>query len=176
MRRPFCVYVLKDPRNYKIKYVGSTINPKQRLQSHCWLGQYENGRRAKWVRALRERGMKPIMKIVKSNLTVKEAAKEERALYQELIAKGIKLLNAEYGSFSDKRDCKMYFNGHYKLLISDNVSLTPHQKEQMNDLTVWHRFGVSSKADLYHLFIDMGLSSKPRKAKYRYYAGKHRAA
>jgi hypothetical protein len=61
------IYVLIDPRDNQIRYVGKTTQPLKRLKSHiyeCKNKKYKH-RRAKWVRNLIKENLIPIIKFVK---------------------------------------------------------------------------------------------------------------
>lgn len=59
------IYVLRDPRDGAIRYVGQTVQPKERLQAH--MADTRKGcqyRCHRWTRALVAAGFLPIMEIV----------------------------------------------------------------------------------------------------------------
>lgn len=94
-----CVYVLADERG--ARYVGLTrVDPVQRWRVHCASalslkgGEYrDRSRRAQWIRSLHDRGEKPRMIILASELTGAEAASIER----EIIAARPDFLNEHAG-------------------------------------------------------------------------------
>ncbi len=56
------IYVLLDPLTKEVRYVGKTINSRQRLRKH--LTRRENNHKHSWVKSLRTKGLKPIMAII----------------------------------------------------------------------------------------------------------------
>lgn len=59
------IYILIDPRDNVIRYVGKTIHPKTRLRDHIYESKNYDHHRAKWLRSLIKKGIKPILKIIK---------------------------------------------------------------------------------------------------------------
>jgi hypothetical protein len=61
------IYILIDPRDNTVRYVGKTSNPKYRLSGHISECKKENilHRRAKWIRNLLKEGLKPIITFIK---------------------------------------------------------------------------------------------------------------
>lgn len=58
-------YVLKDPRDGLIKYVGRTVDPENRYRNHIYEAKKNNrNKRERWIIALLRRNIKPIMQIV----------------------------------------------------------------------------------------------------------------
>lgn len=57
------IYILKDPTNNKIKYVGQTVNPKNRLNRHISNSNANTDNRhiSNWIRSLNQ---SPIMEII----------------------------------------------------------------------------------------------------------------
>lgn len=56
-----CIYVLVDPRDGTVRYVGRTNRPQARYQVHCARG---SGKVRAWVNELREQDCLPVMQIV----------------------------------------------------------------------------------------------------------------
>lgn len=57
------IYVLIDPRNYQVRYVGKTNNIKCRYKDHCTI-QRSRSYRSNWLKHLRSLELKPIIKVV----------------------------------------------------------------------------------------------------------------
>lgn len=56
------LYVLIDPRNLSVFYVGQTINPDSRYTQH--LSDRNNQKKFEIIRALRELGLLPVMEVI----------------------------------------------------------------------------------------------------------------
>lgn len=61
------IYILIDPNDLVVRYVGKTVYPKYRLSGHITECKKENvhHRRARWIRSLLKNNLKPILKFVK---------------------------------------------------------------------------------------------------------------
>lgn len=59
------IYILKDPVDNTVRYVGKTINPKYRLNEHINESKKYEHHRARWIRKLTANNKKPILEIVK---------------------------------------------------------------------------------------------------------------
>lgn len=59
----YYIYVLIDPRDSRIRYVGQTVNIKQRYKNHCIIHRSKD-HRSHWLNNLRSLNLKPIMQIV----------------------------------------------------------------------------------------------------------------
>lgn len=57
------IYVLIDPRDYRIRYVGKTINPKRRLRGHCTYLK-SRSHRTHWLNQLKKENIRPILQVV----------------------------------------------------------------------------------------------------------------
>lgn len=57
----FTIYALVDPRTNCIQYIGQTHDTRERYSSHCNPRRGERSPRAKWIRALRRRGLRPAL-------------------------------------------------------------------------------------------------------------------
>jgi len=61
------IYVLIDPIDNDIRYVGKTSNPRSRLSGHITECKKESSKhyRARWIRSLLKNNLKPIIKFIK---------------------------------------------------------------------------------------------------------------
>lgn len=86
------IYILVDPRNGRVRYVGATENPKEREKAH---GGLRDGarRRWKWIEELRRYDMRPSMRIIGEVETAKSASMERMAI-RFYLSVGSDLLNA----------------------------------------------------------------------------------
>lgn len=56
------IYILSDPETGLVRYVGKSITPILRFRSHCC--RAGETRRERWIKRLRNRGLKPILEII----------------------------------------------------------------------------------------------------------------
>ena len=59
------IYILIDPTDESIKYVGSSKNPTKRLKEHIYDVKREKTKKSNWIKKLLTLNLKPILKIVK---------------------------------------------------------------------------------------------------------------
>ena len=63
--RTWYIYVLIDPRNGEVRYVGWTVHPKTRLRDHIKPSRVSgNQRRDRWIASLLRHGFRPRMDII----------------------------------------------------------------------------------------------------------------
>lgn len=58
------IYILIDPRNNQVRYVGQTINIEKRLKSHLRTNKTFNVRKEEWILSLINDGLKPEIFII----------------------------------------------------------------------------------------------------------------
>lgn len=60
------IYVLIDPRNLEVRYVGKTNDPDNRLRAHVFPHNSVKNRNKKmiWTEELKREGLKPIMQVL----------------------------------------------------------------------------------------------------------------
>jgi hypothetical protein len=88
------IYVLIDPRDLEVRYVGKTNNPKERLRAHVSPHVYmrTNNLKCIWTEELKALGLKPIMSIL---CKCKESESENYEYrYFKLFNYGSNLLNS----------------------------------------------------------------------------------
>jgi hypothetical protein len=94
------IYVLRDPRDDSVRYVGRTKNPERRYQSHLYKkydGSFIHARRD-WILELRSIGLRPRMELVETLHTpVAEALvnERERRWMLHLFQQGANLTNVD---------------------------------------------------------------------------------
>lgn len=76
-----CVYVLVDPRDDTVRYVGKTIQPKTRLNGHFWGAA---GAIARWIEELRILELRPQMRIIAMCRTSGDALVEESCRIRDI--------------------------------------------------------------------------------------------
>ena len=97
------IYGLVDPRNNKIRYVGKTINPKNRLIEHISESKKLNlvNYRLKWIRKLTSLGLEPNMIILRS-CSIEDYEKYETE-YIKIYSENILTNSDETGQGNKKR-------------------------------------------------------------------------
>lgn len=136
------IYCLIDPVTNEIRYVGITIDLRQRYRSHCCNSKTENTWKHSWAKKLKDEGLKPliyILEILEKNSypSVEEwniKSDERETYYIQLLGRnGFKLLNhAKLLSFDysyttqgqHKNTKKLYqYDGDTLLLVKEWDSL-----------------------------------------------------
>jgi predicted GIY-YIG superfamily endonuclease len=88
------IYLIKDPTNDLVVYVGETSNVKQRFISHrCGNSTNFSKEKMEWTNNLKKLGLLPKFEIVKIVETKEQALIEENNLIMDYINKGFKLFN-----------------------------------------------------------------------------------
>lgn len=82
----FYFYVLIDPCDNKIKYVGRTVDVKNRFRNHIYEAKKNNrNRRERWIVSLLRKNVKPIMKVIYTlTCSLNEAIQTEKMLVKNL--------------------------------------------------------------------------------------------
>jgi len=82
----FNFYVLIDPRDNKIKYVGRTVDVLNRMRNHIYEAKKNNrNKRERWIVSLLRQNMTPTLKVIyKLNCSIEEAIQTEKTLYKKL--------------------------------------------------------------------------------------------
>jgi hypothetical protein len=58
------IYTLSDPRTNQVRYVGKTVNPKQRKHNHSNIARDKNTHKRNWINQLKKEGIKPVFEII----------------------------------------------------------------------------------------------------------------
>lgn len=88
------IYLLKDPTNDLVVYVGETSNLKKRFIAHKYGHCYSDCKeKLEWTNNLKKLGLFPKFEIVKVVDTKEQALIEENNLIMDYINKGFKLFN-----------------------------------------------------------------------------------
>ncbi len=76
----YFVYVLVDPQSWELRYIGCTSNPSERYRNHLSHDISNQTSLRRWLRELRTAGRLPIMIVLESRPTLREARSLERLL------------------------------------------------------------------------------------------------
>jgi hypothetical protein len=87
------LYVLVDPRDSKVRYVGICVNPKARYSFHLGETDIQNIPKFRWITQLIKQDMLPIMRILKEVPSVNALEEEAKAI--KFYARNSKLFNRE---------------------------------------------------------------------------------
>lgn len=104
MNNTWFIYVLTDPRDGRIRYVGKTDNLKRRLRMHLHaaMNAKSRNRRVNWIRSLMLSGLTPCMPVLESgDGDWKEA---ERRWIRNLKKAGLDLVNSTDGGEDNGAD------------------------------------------------------------------------
>ncbi len=76
------VYFLIDPRNQVVRYVGMSKDPHSRFKQHL-RDPRSNAQKVGWIKQLKSLKLKPLLKVVRTDLSKSEAEECELELIQE---------------------------------------------------------------------------------------------
>jgi group I intron endonuclease len=103
------IYGLWDPRNGRLRYVGKSDNPKQRLIGHVSIAKKELNPCASWIRSLLKQDLRPLVTVLEE-VPVSEWEATERHWIEKCRDLGIKLTNlldgGEGGSVPGRKHSK----------------------------------------------------------------------
>jgi hypothetical protein len=89
------IYTLSDPRTGEVRYVGKTVNPKQRRHNHSNVARDKGTYKRNWINQLKQNKLRPVFEIVDE---VQEDWKFwERYWIQQFKVWGFSLTNATLG-------------------------------------------------------------------------------
>jgi hypothetical protein len=84
--RSYCIYFLRDPANLQVRYIGMSSNVSLRKNAH-WSDRLfardialEAGTKCAWLKSLALQGLKPLLEVVLSGLTLEQAEQVETRL------------------------------------------------------------------------------------------------
>lgn len=97
-KKKYFIYLLSCPITGDPKYVGQSINPQKRFKQHCRLNDnLSNTKRCNWLRSLIVQDLKPILKILESDLDCYDHAEKKWVKYYK--ENGFELTNGNAGGF-----------------------------------------------------------------------------
>lgn len=97
----YVVYVLIDPTDHLVYYVGQTRNPRVRFVQHLTT-RHHKGTKAEWLRRLEQQGQRPQMQILELVKGEEAALAKEKEWIRHFTEKGMPLLNAQTRSKADR--------------------------------------------------------------------------
>lgn len=169
--KPHHIYSLADPMDGLVKYIGVTINPKQRLQSHaCAKG---STLKEQWISSLSSNNLKPVMEILETVSSENAESREEYWIWQFKVW-GFPITN----TFCDGKFFGLKGESHYKAVLTEKevYEFYQHYKnggtmvafskaKKMRTASLWAIVHGKSWA---HLNLDFAAIQKSRpKNKYR---------
>lgn len=128
---PWFVYVLIDPRNNKVFYVGCSVAPKERLKAH----KYSMAGSA-WLRCaeIRDSGLRPEVKSIR-RFTVRQNALEFES---KMIRETPGLVNLSIHPVGC--DCD-YHKKYPKTVITNSM----HEKDCPEDIVAYHMARIAAE-------------------------------
>lgn len=129
------IYILKDPDNLEVRYVGRTNNPKKRLSSHLNPDKTRSLPSTRWALRLKRENKKPIMEIVEETNDWEASEVKWIAHYRFL---GADLLNIDDGGIVEIHKYNHYkrtSSKKYRSVISKLSSLPEMNEESVK---FWH--------------------------------------
>jgi hypothetical protein len=122
MRKPtYAVYVLIDPRDNDVRYVGITDNPDRRLEEHL-SGRGGNIPKRIWIKELCQLGLAPTMQLLETGLSLSAAMERENSLIQHYLNAGKTLVNLRQTPYVSRKR------------ISETVAANKPIKVKLDDL------------------------------------------
>lgn len=135
------IYALSDPRSLRVRYIGQSIDPRQRLIGHLSAPKSDWTPKTRWLRKLAALGLKPILTVIDEV----EASMADEAEVRWIAAfKAVGILNLSPGGFRIdytpevrlKMSLKARARVHGPLSAATRAKLkanaqTPERKEQL---------------------------------------------
>lgn len=88
------IYILVDPRDRRVRYVGQTRNPAGRVRSHAVLSSEMTPRKRAWIESLKRDELSPRMIIIGEEPDARLALEGEQVAISFYAASGADLLNS----------------------------------------------------------------------------------
>lgn len=95
--RPVFIYVLCDPSDLKVRYVGKSETPERRLKAHVRDASRGRHATARWITQLLALGTTPIMRVIGEVPCGEDWGEAEKRAIAEHIAAGCDLTNSTSG-------------------------------------------------------------------------------
>ena len=91
------IYTLTCPISGFIKYVGISNNPNRRYLEHLGYKYDTNKHKKNWINSLKNKGLKPKINILESEIDIESAIKKEIMYIEMFKSMGYKLVNISNG-------------------------------------------------------------------------------
>lgn len=97
MRDDTCyIYLLRDPIDNEVKYIGKTNNLKVRLKAHLNPARFKNTHKFNWIKKLRNKNLKPTLEIIEK-CSINNWKEREKYWIKYYLDAGTKLTNKTDG-------------------------------------------------------------------------------
>ena len=90
------IYILKDPRTNKVRYVGKANNPEYRFKNHINKCRDKNTHKRNWINELRKEKLKPILEII-DKVSIEKRKEYEKFYIKKYLNDGCDLVNYTEG-------------------------------------------------------------------------------
>lgn len=104
MQGRWFIYVLRDPRDGGVRYVGKTTDPKRRVRRHVAESVGRSFRNARWIQSLTRLGLAPELEVIESGTGDGHAAAEQSWI-EAYRARGANLTNTARGGIGGAGPC-----------------------------------------------------------------------
>lgn len=128
--RKVSIYVLIDPRDSAVRYVGSTLNINATVSRH--VTQANNKKKILWVAELKAAGLRPKLEVIDTT-DAQIRFEVERKWISHYLSIGAKLLNWEYSREYDREQAKLPPAG-YTLLLKEFENMWQQYETIPSDL------------------------------------------
>ncbi len=125
------IYSLSDPKTGECRYIGQSVNAKQRLNSHrlCVKRGSPLYVHNWWRKTVREQGMEPLQEIMVTVETTEQADMAEQILIEGGRLQGLDLTNISGGGHVNRRGQASSFKGKHH---------TQESKRKLSEATANH--------------------------------------
>lgn len=125
------IYTLKDPETNEIRYVGQTINVKQRFINHLKGNKYRNTHSTNWIQSLLNKDLNPIIEII-DTCKIEDLDVVEQKYIKEYKDKGYNLTNHSIGGHSSL-GCKHSLESRLKRSINSKGRKIQYSEETLEN-------------------------------------------
>ena len=94
------IYLLKNPEDNKIVYVGETVNIKHRFIKHKCGSIYDSEDKKEWLKYLKSKDLNPIIEIIDFADNKQDALIKENFYISKYLKEGYKLFNININNYT----------------------------------------------------------------------------